>query len=481
MSSAPIGRYRRWCIFLVGLLESLLFGGTIFGWAQLAYVLKEQGIFSHLCNTTVTSRASSEITFKGCAAQDETFALIYTVACTLYSTPGILLGYMLHHLGLAVTRISGGLMLVTGFLCLGQVSKEAPAWLYPAMILLSLGGNQLRMSGLQFGNLFPRYRSTAISVISGVFSASAGLFFFLQLAVDAGISLRHANWVLAGMASLTLPVTIIMPCHHIPYNDDGAKVNRECVELPLRKSFLSLSSFTYQLWFFINLFSIVLFNTFFNSWISSISSTGDEAWVFSSLFSVSAFVSPFISPMPGFAMDLLKKSKLEGLSSTERRVQEMRSPALPSLVLTGTVAVMYSCLFFKTPAAVYLALVCLMLARPSVIAIGNSFVRARFPGDHFHRLIGIYGTIVSVLTILQYPHFLWAQHDYYGAQGFMMAMVVVSCVQPFHLLSNTYLRKVVHMEQTTLSSDEITVPLSSDVDSKKSEVVQRLSDPPQPA
>ncbi|XP_063594930.1 equilibrative nucleobase transporter 1-like [Penaeus indicus] len=426
MTSAPIGRYRRWCIFLVGLLESLLFGGTIFGWAQLAYVLKEQGIFSHLCNATVTSRAPSEIvTFKGCAAQDETFALIYTVACTLYSTPGILLGYMLHHLGLAVTRISGGLMLVTGFLCLGQVSKEAPVWLYPAMVLLSLGGNQLRMSGLQFGNLFPRYRSTAICVISGVFSASAGLFFFVQLAVDAGISLRHANWVLAGMASLTLPVTIIMPCHHIPYNDD--------------------------------------------------------AWVFSSLFSVSAFVSPFISPMPGFAMDLLKKSKLEGLSSTERRIQEMKSPALPSLALTGIVAVMYTCLFFKTPAAVYLALVCLMLARPSVIAIGNSFVRARFPGDHFHRLIGIYGTIVSVLTILQYPHFLWAQHDYYGAQGFMMAMLAVSCVQPFHLLSNTYLRKVVHMEQTTLSSDEVTVPLSSDVGNKKPEVVQRLSDPPQPA
>lgn len=372
-------------------------------------------------------------------------------------------------------------MLTSGFLCLGQVSKESPNWLYPAMILLSLGGNQLRMSGLQFGNLFPRYRSTAISLISGVFSASAGLFFFLQLAVDAGISLRHANWVLAGMASLTLPLTVMMPCHHIPYNDDAAaeKSDRENVGLPLRTSFLSLSSFTYQLWFFVNLFSIVLFNTFFNSWISSISSTVDEAWVFSSLFSVAAFVSPFISPLPGIAMDLLKKRKLEGLSSTERRIQEMRSPALPSLVQTGLVAVLYTCLFFESAAAVYLALVCLMLARPSVIAIGNSFVRARFPGDHFHRLIGIYGTIVSVLTILQYPHFLWAQQDYNGAQGFIIAMLIVSSAQPLHLLSDTYLRKVVHMEQTTLS-DETTVPLS-EVCEKKPEVVRSSADPPQPA
>ncbi|ROT72737.1 Solute carrier family 43 member 3 [Penaeus vannamei] len=122
---------------------------------------------------------------------------------------------------------------------------------------------------------------------------------------------------------------------------------------------------------------------------------------------------------------------------------------------------------------------CLMLARPSVIAIGNSFVRARFPGDHFHRLIGIYGTIVSVLTILQYPHFLWAQQDYNGAQGFIIAMLIVSSAQPLHLLSDTYLRKVVHMEQTTLS-DETTVPLS-EVCEKKPEVVRSSADPPQPA
>ncbi|XP_042874586.1 solute carrier family 43 member 3-like isoform X2 [Penaeus japonicus] len=273
-----------------------------------------------------------------------------------------------------------------------------------------------------------------------------------------------------------------MPCHHIPYNDEEAeKTNRESVELPLRRSFLSLSSFTYQMWFFFNLFAVVLFNTFFNSWISSFSATADEAWTYSSLFSISAFVSPFVSPLPGFAMDLIKKRNLEGLTNEERRIQELRCPALPSLALSVCVIVLYLCLFFKTPAAVYLSLICLTLARPSVIAIGNSFVRARFPGDHFLRLIGIYGTVVSVLTILQYPHFIWAQHNYYMAQGFMVAMVIIACFHPLHLLSNTYLRRVVRMEQKTSSDNELTTPLSPDAIKLKVEAERGQLEPPQPA
>lgn len=43
-----------------------------------------------------------------CEQQDEMFALIFTVAVSLYTLPGVLVGYMLHHAGLRVTRISAG-------------------------------------------------------------------------------------------------------------------------------------------------------------------------------------------------------------------------------------------------------------------------------------------------------------------------------------------------------------------------------------
>ena len=58
---------------------------------------------------------------------------------------------------------------------------ESPDWLFPAMILMALGGNQLRMCGMQFGDLFPAYRSTAITVMSGVYATSASLFLIFKV------------------------------------------------------------------------------------------------------------------------------------------------------------------------------------------------------------------------------------------------------------------------------------------------------------
>lgn len=58
---------------------------------------------------------------------------------------------------------------------------ESPNWLFPTMILMALGGNQLRMAVLQLGDLFPRQRSTAITLLSGMYAASAALFLVLQV------------------------------------------------------------------------------------------------------------------------------------------------------------------------------------------------------------------------------------------------------------------------------------------------------------
>nr|XP_027222738.1 uncharacterized protein LOC113814860 [Penaeus vannamei] len=64
-----------------------------------------------------------QIGVEKCDPQDERFALIYTVTVCCYSIPGILVGYLLHHAGLRVTRVSGGTMLSLGFLFLGIATK----------------------------------------------------------------------------------------------------------------------------------------------------------------------------------------------------------------------------------------------------------------------------------------------------------------------------------------------------------------------
>lgn len=40
---------RRILIFILGFIDNLLFGGAVFGWPQLVYVMKKEGAFSYLC------------------------------------------------------------------------------------------------------------------------------------------------------------------------------------------------------------------------------------------------------------------------------------------------------------------------------------------------------------------------------------------------------------------------------------------------
>lgn len=49
-SLGDMSRGWRWTVFLVGLVESMLWSGTIYGWASLVHVLKVQGVYYHLCS-----------------------------------------------------------------------------------------------------------------------------------------------------------------------------------------------------------------------------------------------------------------------------------------------------------------------------------------------------------------------------------------------------------------------------------------------
>ena len=140
-----------------GALEILLFAGQIFGWSSLAYVFKYDGYFDDLCAVgdrdflpvnssiirgavfeTVTGRDavfsagavtgngprngiqnnsddlsyegqtdSTQTTFKGCAAVDERFNLIYTLAVVVAGVVVFLTGYLMDRFGTRRCRCGG--------------------------------------------------------------------------------------------------------------------------------------------------------------------------------------------------------------------------------------------------------------------------------------------------------------------------------------------------------------------------------------
>ncbi|MPC14714.1 hypothetical protein E2C01_007485 [Portunus trituberculatus] len=110
---------------------------------------------------------------------------------------------------------------------------------------------------------------------------------------------------------------------------------------------------------------------------------------------------------------MMRRAQKTAPDDLTRRVREVQAPFWPLLITTAATVAMYACKFFLHPAAVYVSLVAMVIARPCVIAVSTAFIRIRFPVSHFNRLMGVYGTVTAALMFLQYPHFIWAQHMYY--------------------------------------------------------------------
>jgi hypothetical protein len=76
---------RSYKIALVALTElsSLLYSGTVFGWAPILLVLRDEGLFSNRCGPGD----------EWCDGQKEALGMIFTFAAVVYSACGVGVGW----------------------------------------------------------------------------------------------------------------------------------------------------------------------------------------------------------------------------------------------------------------------------------------------------------------------------------------------------------------------------------------------------
>lgn len=147
-SNGDIG-WKKWLVAGWAILECLLFGGLIFGWGSVNFVLKSEGIYADLCadvsanvsalkssnnaiigvnamllNTTVIpdNVSSSTLPSSGtnetvvtyaspgqksgkCEAQDSNMALCFTISSVLFCVGSAVFGHINYKFGTRVTRL----------------------------------------------------------------------------------------------------------------------------------------------------------------------------------------------------------------------------------------------------------------------------------------------------------------------------------------------------------------------------------------
>ncbi|XP_061100565.1 equilibrative nucleobase transporter 1-like isoform X2 [Conger conger] len=444
-------RLRDWLTLVSGLVECLCFAGVVFGWASLVFVLKEDGYFSEFCvnSTGANNTGAKNSVFTDCSAQDEQFAMIFTIASFLNSFFAFFLGYVFDRYGTTAARILGISLYTTGTLLVAVSSPATSSLILPATSLIDVGGILFLMTNIQVGNLFGRYRSTIITLYNGPYDSSSSIFLIFKVLHEQGVSLRSSFLFMSSCSVIHLLRTFfLLPKTHIPYplpenytyggscshpslrleltemreagvgehvegergtqtDPSGGEALQQSEHTPVKDpSFRScvLSGFflAHLVWLSLMQLRLFLFIDILNPIVERLAD-GDPALVsrYTNAFGFTQLCGVFCAPWNGLLLDRQKK-KWQAKGKTEKEAG-LRSSAL-SLFITSLLCLLFSvCASIPVLPLQYLTFA-LQVVSTSFLFGGNAaFISIAFPSCHYGKLYGLMSTLSAVVLLLQFP------------------------------------------------------------------------------
>ncbi|XP_074644880.1 equilibrative nucleobase transporter 1-like [Tubulanus polymorphus] len=246
-------------------LEIFLFGGQVYGWPSLVYILKAEGYYQDLCvivnNDThsyadfttetsstvaptlppgsptgappplpparlgggggpaIVSKVINGTTVKmNCKEQDFVFQQIFTIATVFTGATLVLNGILFDKAGTLICRLICMVGCIGSYLMLAFSHPDVAVILYPTITVMEATGFFVMLSNLGLGGLLPNVSSTILAFYHGCFDASACILVLLKVAYHSGVSLKSAYVCMALLFSLmVIPSTFLfLPRFKIP-------------------------------------------------------------------------------------------------------------------------------------------------------------------------------------------------------------------------------------------------------------------------
>lgn len=502
-----------------GVFECLFFSGILFGWASIRYVLQQEGYFSYLCdesnqtglqdvvtttpsdiiNTTeisdysnstisvsseiysTTSNFSSqhvkeedtlEIVYPSCDAQSEQLNLVFTIASSLLSFSALINGYIYDTFGTWVSRVIAITLFTIGCILM-VVSDVGSSWLlFLSMTFFAIGGILMLMTNLQIGNLFGRFRSSVITMMSGALDSSSFVFLMFKMLYDDGIELNTIFHVVAWCTIfLWVRTFLLLPRRHIPFpiskgynfglTDCGCK-KKKLVEIDLKdlkqnnqeeEALTEVQTkeqeteevppvFTYikkgLYWSNTMHFSLLqLRNYFFMGslveWLKALTENSDELTSYLTAFGTCQLFGVIFAPFNGLLIDaatriLKKKAKYPDLVP-------LKAVSFSALATTFLGTLFSVIIVIPSLPLQYVSFILQVIFRSFLYGGNMSFNAIAFPGQHFGKLYGLDMFVGGIFGLLQFPLFALVLRKMDGDFFIMnIIFVFISALTLFHPL-----------------------------------------------
>ncbi|KAK3091041.1 hypothetical protein FSP39_016706 [Pinctada imbricata] len=419
--------WRKYACAGISLCECLLFCGLHYGWAPLVYVFKNEGIYGDLCEQTLNSSnllyknasfdhiisysiedcrncssnkngtaISSTADHHKCKAQDDKFAMTFTVASTIVCAGCVVFGHINLKFGTRVTRILSMTIFILGALMLAFTNKEYAWLMLPGLTCLGTGGMPIFMTSVQVSNLFGKGASSFVGSLSGAFDSSAFVMLLLKIGFEHGTS---RETFLIGLACLHTLVAIntffFLPRSFITKTklrkdidltidkgenevltetDKKNPLADESSKPSLRDSILSPLYIMHVFWLCILQLRFYYFIGTLNPFLHKVTGRNEQLVShFTDVFGYCILGGIFTTTFAGFVYDWQKRIFKDRKSKTSRQLL----PALLPLSLGSGLSLLMSILLLIPRAEVlYLTFVVMVFMRSFLYGIGSSYLAA---------------------------------------------------------------------------------------------------------
>ncbi|XP_005102603.1 solute carrier family 43 member 3 [Aplysia californica] len=444
-------------------LECLGFGGLLYGWGSLVYILKDEGLYLDLCDNTPTNGSAvlnvSEVTpysvgpglgnasvvidspapvsvegkspSDGCDARDNKLALVFTIASAMFCVGCFIMGQINFKFGTRITRILAMILFISGALMIAFTTNDVPWLIFPGLSLIGSGGITYLMTNTQVSVLFQDQGSLIVGLLCGGFDASSGVQLMVKLGYENGISRQMSYIILAVSHLLTLVSTffflpkkfIVKPTLPAKRTADVAYDGEVAVELTSDKATSeespegprqSLMSCIVSPIYILHVIWLSILQLRFYFLLGSLNKSLEDLLdndkdAVSHYTNVSMYIlmcGIFASPFAGFVYDFHNRF----FKNSESVMRRTLMPAVIPLAITTTLCLIMSGLVLvEHPHAWYAVFVALVLFRSFLYTMGAGFINAIFPSEYFGILYGVLILTGGIISMFQYALFQWSE------------------------------------------------------------------------